>query len=659
VAAFGYATGNPTAYGWWHVSAMAFLTAVTMLILAFSLLTAAWRDSLTRRAGLPVWLPMPVGALILGLAVWQAVVGRAVASARISQSTFTSSATVLGLILAGSAALVVWLAQRAEGRRRVAVATAVQRAEAERETRESEDRLFQFLDVMPVGVFIAAPGGRPYYTSDEGERLLGQGVIPGIGGEDLVKSYSIFQAGTDRPYPTRNLPLVRALRGLRTHVDDMEIHKPDGSVAPLEVWGRPVYGAGGDIDYGIVAMADPSERLAREKIIAGQAALLELAYDAIFVRDQDGHITYWNAGAEHTYGFTRAEAIGQIAHVMLGTQFSAPLADIEAIAADRGRWDGELTHRRANGKYITVESRWEAQRGPDGSLLGFLEINRDITARKDAEREALRRAAEIQALNESLEQRVQQRTVHLERANKQLTAFTYSVAHDLRTPLRGINGFAEALIEEYGGRLDETGREYADRIQAASGRMSTVLDDLLHLSWVSRASMELQDTDLSAEVSAICDRLRGRDPDRRVRVIVQAGVHATADPTLIRTALEKLLENAWKFTADRDHATIEFAAIGVDEAPLACYIRDNGAGFDLAYADKLFQPFQRLHGAGEFPGTGIGLASVQRIIDRHGGRVWAEGAVGRGATFYFTLDAKDDKLLPLAAVSLGGEGTLF
>jgi PAS domain S-box-containing protein len=494
---------------------------------------------------------------------------------------------------------------------------------------------------MPVGVFIASPGGRPYYISDEGERLLGRGVVPGIGGDDLAESYGIFQAGTDRPYLTRNLPLVRALRGLRTHVDDMEIHKPDGSVTPTEVWGRPVYGAGGEIDYAIIAINDPSERLAREKIIAGQAALLELAYDAIFVRDPDGRITYWNAGAEHTYGFTRAEAVGQIAHVMLGTQFSAPLASIEAIASERGRWDGELTHRCADGQFIIVESRWEAQRGPDGSLLGFMEINRDITARKDAEREALRRAAEIQALNASLEQRVQERTVHLERANKHLTAFTYSVAHDLRTPLRGISGFAEALVEEYGDRLDETGRGYAGRIQAASGRMGTVLDDLLHLSWVSRAEMELQDTDLSAEVTAICDRLRAGDPDRHVRVTVEDGVRATADPTLIRTALEKLLENAWKFTAGREDATIEFATTEVDEAPLACYVRDNGAGFDPAYADKLFQPFQRLHAVGEFPGTGIGLASVQRIIDRHGGRVWAEGAVGHGATFYFTLDAQD------------------
>jgi light-regulated signal transduction histidine kinase (bacteriophytochrome) len=257
---------------------------------------------------------------------------------------------------------------------------------------------------------------------------------------------------------------------------------------------------------------------------------------------------------------------------------------------------------------------------------------------------------------------VQERTVYLERANKQLTAFTYSVAHNLRTPLRGISGFAEALVEEYGDRLDEEGRGYAGRIQAASGRMGIVLDDLLHLSWVSRAEMDLQDVDLSAQVTAICEQLHARDPDRRVRVTVQDGVHATVDPTLIRTALEKLLENAWKFTAGQEDATIEFAAIDVDEAPLACYVRDNGAGFDPAYADKLFQPFQRLHAVGEYPGTGIGLASLQRIIDRHGGRVWAEGAVGRGATFYFSLDANDtfmtDQPIPRPADSLDDEAAV-
>jgi signal transduction histidine kinase len=253
----------------------------------------------------------------------------------------------------------------------------------------------------------------------------------------------------------------------------------------------------------------------------------------------------------------------------------------------------------------------------------------------------LRRADKaIRSLNATLEQRVQQRTIHLERANQSLEAFTYSMAHDLRTPLRGISGFAEALAEDYGDRLDETGRAHAARVEAGCARMATLNDDLLHLSRVTRAEMNLQDVDLSAEVAAICDQLRARDPGRQVRVTVQDGVRVTADRALIRSALENLLENAWKFTSRRDGATIEFATTPVGDAPICCYVRDNGAGFDPAYASKLFQPFQRLHDADEFPGTGIGLASARRIIDRHGGRTWAEGAVDGGATIYFTLDAK-------------------
>jgi signal transduction histidine kinase len=256
-------------------------------------------------------------------------------------------------------------------------------------------------------------------------------------------------------------------------------------------------------------------------------------------------------------------------------------------------------------------------------------------------RRRLRRAGEeILSLNADLEQQVQHRTIHLERANKNLEAFAYSIAHDLRTPLRGISGFADALAEDYGDRLDETGREYAGRVQAGCERMAALIDDLLQLSQVTRAKMNLQDVDLSAEITAICDQLRARDPGRQVRVTVQEGVRVTADLTLIRSALDNLLENAWKFTARRDGAAIEFATAPVGDAPICCYVRDNGAGFDPAYAAKLFQPFQRLHHADEFPGTGIGLASVRRIIERHGGRTWAEGAVGGGATIYFTLNAE-------------------
>lgn len=270
----------------------------------------------------------------------------------------------------------------------------------------------------------------------------------------------------------------------------------------------------------------------------------------------------------------------------------------------------------------------------DGMFLRCLVLS-DLTAQREAE-------AEVRVLTAELEARVKQRTAELERSNKNLQAFTYSVAHDLSTPLRGLSGFSEVLLEEYGEVLGETGRGYAERIQAASERMAAVIDDLLSLSHVSRADLNLVPVDLSAEAVAIADGLRSRDPGRRVSFAIQDGVWVTADRILIRAVLEHLIENAWKFTARRDDATIEFATTTDDEATVCCYVRDNGVGFDPAYVGKLFQPFQRLHTAGEFPdtGTGIGLVSVQRIIERHGGRTWAQGAVDGGATFYFTLGAK-------------------
>src|SRR5580658_965948 len=249
--------------------------------------------------------------------------------------------------------------------------------------------------------------------------------------------------------------------------------------------------------------------------------------------------------------------------------------------------------------------------------------------------------AEIGALNAELEVRVDQRTAELVLANKNLEAFTYSVAHDLRSPLRALSGYSEALTEDYGDRLDETGRWYTERIQVATERMGALIDDLLLLAQVSRAEMSLGPVDLSAEVAAIAGELQAREPGRRVRFAIHDGVWVNADRTLIRTVLQNLVENAWKYTGKRDGATIEFGATAAEDARVCCYVRDNGAGFDPAFVGKLFQPFQRLHAITEFPGTGIGLASVRRIIERHGGRVWAEGAVGRGATFYFTLDAKE------------------
>ena len=249
--------------------------------------------------------------------------------------------------------------------------------------------------------------------------------------------------------------------------------------------------------------------------------------------------------------------------------------------------------------------------------------------------------AQIRTLNAELEARVELRTAELVVANKNLEAFTYSVAHDLRSPLRALSGYSEALMEDYGDRLDETGRWYVERIQAATERMGALIDDLLLLARVSRSEMSLEPVDLSAEVATIAGELQAREPGRRVRFVIQDGVWVTADRTLIRTVVQNLVENAWKFTAKRDFATIEFGTTAAEDARVCCYVRDNGVGFDPAFVGTLFQPFQRLHAVTEFPGTGIGLASVQRIVERHGGRAWAEGAVDRGATFYFTLKARE------------------
>ena len=269
-------------------------------------------------------------------------------------------------------------------------------------------------------------------------------------------------------------------------------------------------------------------------------------------------------------------------------------------------------------------------RNQDGEPERIIGAVRDVTAQQQAE-------AEVRELTTQLEARVAQRTAELERANKNLEAFTYSVSHDLRAPLRAMSGYAEALQEDYADKLDTEGRGYADRIQAAAERMSALIDDLLGLSRVSRAGISLGLVDLSEEAARLADDLRTRDADRRVSFVIEADITVTADRVLIRSVLQNLLENAWKFTAHKSEATIEFGTATADDAQICYYVRDNGAGFDQAYQDKLFQPFQRLHAAADFPGTGVGLASVQRIIERHGGRVWAEGAVDQGATFYFTL----------------------
>jgi len=226
--------------------------------------------------------------------------------------------------------------------------------------------------------------------------------------------------------------------------------------------------------------------------------------------------------------------------------------------------------------------------------------------------------------------------IQLEAANHELEAFCYSVSHDLRAPLRGIDGFSQALLEDYSQNLDQTGKQHLERVRAAAQRMSALIDDLLELSRITRAEIQREQIDLSEMARAVAQEISQLDPTREAEFAIAPNLEAEGDPRLLRAVLENLLGNGWKFTSRRAAARIEFGRTQAN-GESAFFVRDNGAGFDPAYAQRLFGAFQRLHATTEFPGTGVGLASVQRIIHRHGGRVWAEGAVNEGATFFFTL----------------------
>jgi signal transduction histidine kinase len=265
---------------------------------------------------------------------------------------------------------------------------------------------------------------------------------------------------------------------------------------------------------------------------------------------------------------------------------------------------------------LNVLDDFEAEKNKVGLVNQRLE--KEITERRRVE-------IQIKAIN-----------TELLAANQELEAFSYSVSHDLRAPLRGIDGFSLALLEDYTDELDEQGRDYLHRVRAATQRMGTLIDDLLNLSRVTRSEMRAERADLAAIARSVASELRKMEPQRQAEIRIEDGLVAFADSHLIRIILENLLGNAWKFTSKREWSCIEFGKTKCGEESVY-YVRDNGAGFDPAYAHRLFGAFQRLHDKSDFPGTGVGLATVQRIVHRHGGRIWADSAVDKGATFYFTL----------------------
>jgi PAS domain S-box-containing protein len=341
---------------------------------------------------------------------------------------------------------------------------------------------------------------------------------------------------------------------------------------------------------------------------------------AIFALDPTGNIVTWNAGAERLEGYSASEIIGSHFSRFYTPEDIArdhPRYELKQ-AAEMGVYEEEGWRVRKDGSRFWSSVVITAIRDRNGTLRGFGKVTRDLSARKQYEDELKRTTAALSA------------------ANKELEAFSYAVSHDLRSPLRGIDGFSQALLEDYGDKLDETGRQYLQFVREGTQKMGKLIDDLLNLSRLTRAEMKFVKVDLSQMVHDIARNLAKQDPKRTVQFQIQDGVIAKGDPGLLSAVFENLLSNAWKFTARRAEALIEFGAEN-QNGRTVFFVRDNGVGFDMKYYSKLFGAFQRLHADTDFKGTGVGLATVRRVITRHGGDVWADSKVGVGTTFYFTL----------------------
>jgi PAS domain S-box-containing protein len=352
---------------------------------------------------------------------------------------------------------------------------------------------------------------------------------------------------------------------------------------------------------------------------------------AVVITGLDGAIQYVNPMFTEITGYAPEEVLGRNPRLLKGDGADPDLyRQLWSTLARGEAWKGEFSNRRKNGEPYWESATIAPIRDEAGVVTHYVAVKEDIT-------EARRNQVLLRQLNEELEDRIRQRTALLEAANAELDAFCYSVSHDLRAPLRGIDGFSLALLEEFQEALGPDGGHYLLRVRSGVRRMGQLIDDLLKLSRFSRGELNRSPLDLTAMARAVGDELARNDPERVVDLRVEDGLAATGDPGLVRALLANLLGNARKYTARVPRAMVEVVRAPPGEDGPAFCVRDNGAGFDMAYVDKLFAPFQRLHSAHEFEGSGIGLALVKRIVHRHGGRVWAEGAVQAGARIYFTL----------------------
>lgn len=360
-------------------------------------------------------------------------------------------------------------------------------------------------------------------------------------------------------------------------------------------------------------------------------SLIETTNDWIWEIDDNFRFTYSSLKVQTILGYERTNVIGQsIFDLIAANKRKAVQDEFSELALHQEAFVGkEFSFENADGDVTIFETSGIPLFDNSGIFLGYRGIAKDITERKKTE-------LQIARMNDELENTVVERTKMLRIANKELEAFSYSVSHDLRAPLRSIDGFSQALIEDYGNELDEIAQNYLSRVRSAAQKMSTLIDDMIKLAKVSRTELAKKTISLTEIAESIAEMLREQDPDRTARFHIEENLVVTGDKNLMKVALQNLMGNAWKFTSKAEETIIEVGKTTI-KGETVYFVRDNGAGFDMNYAKKLFTPFQRLHKESDFPGTGIGLSTVQRIIHRHLGKIWAEGDVGKGAVFYFSM----------------------
>lgn len=482
---------------------------------------------------------------------------------------------------------------------------------AHNKLREREE-LFHLLlaGIKDYAIFMLDPQGTVMTWNEGAERINGYSAQEIIG-----KNFSCFFCPEDREKGKPQRELEMAMENGRYEEEGLRVRK-DGS----QFWANIIITALYDESRQLTGFAkvtrDVTERKQAMRNLQEQADLLDLANDAIVVRNLDSAIVYWNLGAKKMYGYTKEQAEGIISHDLFKTEFPKPCSEIIQDILTKGRWDGELIHYTQAGQRIIVESRQTLKIGSEGQPIGILEINTDITKRKEAEQK-------------------QSALAEMERVNAELEQFASVASHDLQEPLRAVAGCLQILEKTYKGRLDDNADELIHHAIEGAKRMRTLINDLLALSRVDREEFAISTTELPKVLDQVKTDLSAAIKESKATITYSNLPALPANQTLLALLFQNLIGNAIKFRGSSPPQILINAHRNNGQWLFS--ITDNGIGFEQMYAERIFQPFKRLHTKDEYPGSGIGLPICKRIIERHGGKIWAESQPGKGTTFHFTI----------------------